>query len=278
MATQDKILSNWIFKELEQIGTAPAEHVYVWSQGLALHNQNLRDGLQAQGVSGETQRKILTDLWKVFHDAGLDQPNAVLGVSAEPQVDKINDLLGGVLSDQVHPAILAMGADVNEALYNWVRAFALYDYANFTSLERHIGAKDGLAIFMAMWEAFALGALDHVKQAVGIDGPEDVTMAKLGQLSKSYWESIGISYHPTVDTEDVHEAELGDCAYWCNMREILGEETARTMTLQTEAHVSINYYDAVLKALGVFDRYRFRMTSFACCGDDKCVVRFERRE
>ena len=49
------------------------------------------------------------------------------------------------------------------------------------------------------------------------------------------------------------------------------------MTLKTEAHTSVNYYDAILKALGVFDRYSFTMDKFACCGDDYCRERFEKR-
>jgi len=50
------------------------------------------------------------------------------------------------------------------------------------------------------------------------------------------------------------------------------------MTLKTEAVVSVNYYDAILKALGVFDRFSFTMNKFQCCGDDTCRVRFERRK
>ena len=62
------------------------------------------------------------------------------------------------------------------------------------------------------------------------------------------------------------------------MKELFGEDKARSMTLKTEAHVSVNYYDAVLKAMGVFDKFSFTMDRFLCCGDGCCRVRFEQRK
>jgi len=62
------------------------------------------------------------------------------------------------------------------------------------------------------------------------------------------------------------------------MKAELDEEKARSMTLKTEAVVSVNYYDAILKALGVFDKFSFTMDKFICCGDNRCRVRFERRK
>jgi hypothetical protein len=48
--------------------------------------------------------------------------------------------------------------------------------------------------------------------------------------------------------------------------------------LKTEAVVSVNYYDAVLRAMGIFDRVAFTMDKFKCCGDDCCRIRFQRRK
>ena len=131
---------------------------------------------------------------------------------------------------------------------------------------------------MGLWEKFALAELDHVKKAVGISGPDDVNMDKLGELSKVYWEAIACPYKVTKHDANVHEAEILACPYWDNMKEILGEDVARSMTLKCEAAVSVNYYQAILKGLGVFDRYTFTMDKFLCCGDDACRVRFERRK
>jgi hypothetical protein len=103
-------------------------------------------------------------------------------------------------------------------------------------------------------------------------------MDKLGELSKVYWEAIACPYKVTKHDPNVHEAEILACPYWDNMKEILGEDIARSMTLKCEAAVSVNYYQAILKGLGVFDRYTFTMDKFLCCGDDACRVRFERRK
>jgi len=171
-----------------------------------------------------------------------------------------------------------MGEYIEEAFLNWLRAFTIYDFSAYVYLEKNLGSKDGLKIYMGLWEKFALSALDHWKETLGVKGPSDINMDMLGKLSKAYWESIGIPYHVTKHNQDVHEAELGVCAYFVNMKAILGEEKARSMTLKTEAVTSVNYYDAILKALGVFDKFSFTMDRFQCCGDNTCRVRFERRK
>ena len=196
----------------------------------------------------------------------------------KPNVDKINKILTDILKDKNHPAILGMGEYIEESFLNWLRAFTIYDFSAYVYLEKNLGSKDGLKIYMGLWEKFALSALDPWKKTFGIKGPSDISMDMLGKLSKAYWESIGIPYHVTQHTQDVHEAELGVCAYFANMKAILGEEKARSMTLKTEAATSVNYYDAILKALGVFDKFSFTMDKFQCCGDNTCRVRFERRK
>ena len=106
-------------------------------------------------------------------------------------------------------------------------------------------------------------------QAIGIAGPDDVSMDKLGELSKVYWESIACPYRVSRHDANVHEAEILACPYWDNMREILGEDVARSMTLKCEAAVSVNYYQAILKALGVFDQYSFTMDNRP---DAQCAI------
>ncbi len=167
---------------------------------------------------------------------------------------------------------------VEEAVLNWVRAFAVYDWSIWTFMERWLGSKHAMTIYMGLWETFSLAELDHWKSAVGIKETVAPTMKQLGALSRKYWESIGCPYKVTKDTEDVHEAEIEDCPYWQNMVALFGEEKARSMTLKTEAVVSVNYYDAVLRAMGIFDRVAFTMDKFKCCGDGCCRIRFQRRK
>jgi hypothetical protein len=278
MESREQVLKNEVFAGLKEVGHRPEDDIYVWSQGMAFHNQNLIDGLKENVNDSKLREKVLYDLWSYFSTVGLEKVNKVLGIGEKPNVDKINKILTDILKDRNHPAILGMGEYIEEAFLNWLRAFTIYDFSAYVYLEKNLGSKDGLKIYMGLWEKFALSALDPWKKTFGIKGPSDISMDMLGKLSKAYWESIGIPYHVTQHTQDVHEAELGVCAYFANMKAILGEEKARSMTLKTEAATSVNYYDAILKALGVFDKFSFTMDKFQCCGDNTCRVRFERRK
>jgi hypothetical protein len=202
----------------------------------------------------------------------------VLGVTATPDLVHLNQIMADVMGDAAHPAILGMGDSIEEAILNWVKTFAIFDFATYTFLEKYLGAKEGLRLYMGLWETFALAELDNYKKVLEIDETTEITTDILGKLSKIYWESIACPYNVTQHTEDVHEAEIEVCPYWENMKATLGEPVCRSMTLKAETATSVNYYDAVLKALGVFDKYSFTMDKFACCGDDHCRIRFERRK
>lgn len=264
-----------LFGSLAEIGHKPEEDIYTWSQGLAFHYSNLLEGLA--GVEKEKKEKILEDIWTNVAEKAPEVIKEKIGLIKPVDVDRIGETLSQILADSDHPAIKGSGKDVNESLLNWVRLFALFDFNIYLRLENHLGTKDGFPLYMGLWETFALAELDEVKEAVGISGPDDVDMDKLGELSKIYWESIACPYKVTRHDENIHEAEILCCPYWSCMREMLGEETARSMTLKCEAPVSTNYYEAILKALGVFDRYSFTMDKFMCCGDDVCRIRFQRR-
>lgn len=278
MESREIVLKNPLFTDLKKVGHKPEEDIYVWSMGLGLHNNHLQNRLRKEVISSQMRENIYKDLWKNFYAMGLEKVNSALGVTANPDLDAINKTLDAIMTDKNHPAISGVGDYVEEAILNWVRAFAAYDWSVWTYMEKWLGAKQALNIYMWMWEEFSLGELDHWKSVVGITDESSVTMKQLGELSRVYWESIGCPYKVTQDTEDTHEAELEDCPYWQNMKDLFGEAKARSMTLKTEAHVSVNYYDAILKAMGIFDRFSFTMDRFLCCGDDCCRVRFQRRK
>jgi hypothetical protein len=278
MESREEIIKNPVFGALKEVGHKPEEDIYVWSQGMAFHHQNLLEGLKENVREKELREKVLRDLWSYFYAVGMNKVNEVLGIGAKPDLEKIDKTMAGVLHDREHPAILGMGNYIEEAFLNWLKAFTIYDFSAYTYLEKHLGAKEGLKIYMGLWEKFALSALEHHKKTLGIEDSAKIDMDVIGRLSRAYWESIGIPYHVTQHNQNVHEAELGICAYYANMESMLGEDKARSMTLKTEAVTSVNYYDAILKALGVFDKFSFTMDRFQCCGDKACRVRFERRK
>jgi hypothetical protein len=277
METKIEIINNPLFPALQKVGHTPEQDIFVWSMGLGFHNHNLLTALEENVKDADIREKILTSIWKYFYSVGLERPNQVLGVQETPDLAHLNKIMTDVMGDAQHPAILKMGDTVEEAILNWVKSFAIYDFAVYTYLEKYLGAKEGLRLYMGLWETFALAELDNVKAALGINDSTDITIDILGKLSQIYWESIACPYNVTIHTADIHEAEIEVCPYWENMKTILGEPVCRSMTLKAETATSVNYYDAILKALGVFDRYSFTMDKFACCGDDRCRIRFERR-
>jgi hypothetical protein len=278
MTGKKEVLKNPAFTYLEKIGHKAEDDIYTWSQGLGFHNHNLLNGLKENVNSPKVREAILSDVWKFFYSAVPEKINRVLGVEENPDVEKINKLLNEIMHDKKHSAISGIGDYIEEAFLNWVKTFAIFDFAAYTYLEKHLGAKEALRIYMGLWETFALAALDNMKKNFGIKSAADIDMDMIGKLSRAYWESISGPYRVTRHTKDVHEAEIVTCPYWVSMKALLGEGKARSMTLKTEAVVSVNYYDAILKALGVFDKYSFTMDKFACCGDDCCRVRFEHRK
>ena len=276
METRKEILDNELFSALEEVGHKAEDDLSVWSQGLAFHYQNLITSLAEKTDTAEREA-ILRDVWTFVRDHADDKVREVLGLDQDVDLERLNSLTVGVMGDGAHPAIKGMGDTAEEAILNWVRAFALVDFSIYTFLEKHLGSKRCMEIYMGLWESFALSGLDHVKEALGITGPEDIDMDTLGEVSRVYWETIACPYKITKHTDKVHEAELQACPYFDNMVDMLGTEQSRSMTLKCEAAVSVNYYDAILKALGVFDKYSFTMDRFICCGDDVCRVRFEKR-
>jgi hypothetical protein len=264
-----------LFGSLREIGHKAEDDILTWSQGLAFHYSNFLEGLS--GVEEEKKKKILHDVWNNVAEKAPKAIKEKVGLKEPIDIGKVGEILSQIMTDSNHPAVKGSGKDVNESILNWVRLFALLDFNIYMRLEHHLGTKDGYPLYMGLWEKFALAELDEIKKAVGITGPDDVDMDKIGELSKIYWEAIACPYKVTKHDANIHEAELLACPYWDNMREILGEDVARSMTLKCEAAVSTNYYEAILKALGVFDRYSFTMDKFLCCGDNACRIRFEKR-
>lgn len=278
MTSREEVSKNPIFLALQKVGQSTKDGTYSYVQGLCFHNQNLLEGLESSVDDPSLRETILSDLWSFVYSIVPERVSKVLGIEAKPNVDKINKLLSDIMNAEQHPAIKAMGDSIEEGLVNWLKVFVIYDFAAYTYLEKHLGAKDALKIYMGLWESFALAPLERWKKTFGIKDASDINIDIIGKLSQAYWESIASPYRVARHTKDVHEGEVLLCPYWENMKTILGEEKARSMTLKTEAVVSVNYYDAILKALGVFDKFSFTMDKFMCCGDDCCRVRFERRK
>lgn len=276
MARKSAILENPLFKALQKVGHLPEIDIHTWAQGLAFHHSNLLKALAE--VPTTVKNRILEDIWTEFSLYAPEKIKKALGLDAGVDVEGINKFMAQMSSNKEFWAIKGVGDTVEEAMLNWVKAFAIYDFAVYTYLEKHLGSKECFKIYMGLWETFALANLENVKKELGITKDTTVNMDLIAKISQKYWETIACPYKVIEHSEEVHMAEIEMCPYWENMKAILGEEKARSMTLKCEAAVSVNYYDAILKALGVFDKYSFTMDKFQCCGDKVCRVRFEKRK
>ena len=89
MESREQVLENPVFPALKEVDHKPEDDIYVWSQGMAFHNQNLLDGLKENVDDPKVREKILSDLWSYFYTVGLEKANEVLGIEQKPDVDKI---------------------------------------------------------------------------------------------------------------------------------------------------------------------------------------------
>lgn len=185
MADKEAILKNALFPALEKVGHTAENDIYVWSQGLGFHYYNLLNALNDKVTAAE-KAAILADIWKFVAETADDRVKSVLGLDKDQDLGRLEELLLGVMNDKEHPAIMGMGDSVEEAILNWVRTFAIVDFAIYTYLERHIGSKRCMEIYMGLWESFALAELDAVKTEFGIKTPDDVTMDVIGKVSRVY--------------------------------------------------------------------------------------------
>ncbi len=77
MGKREEILRNPVFSALKEVGHKPEDDIYVWSQGMAFHNQNLLDGLKQNVKDPAVRDKILHDLWSFLYGVGMEKVNKV---------------------------------------------------------------------------------------------------------------------------------------------------------------------------------------------------------
>jgi len=80
MESREQVLKNEAFSALKEVGHKPEDDIYIWSQGMAFHNQNLIDGLKENVNDPKLRERVLYDLWSFFYTVGLKKANKVLGV------------------------------------------------------------------------------------------------------------------------------------------------------------------------------------------------------
>lgn len=240
--------SKGFFKALHEVGQTPEDAIAVWKNAALAYEDMFKSSLKREIAEDEKIDRLWEMVW-----------NEAQHPMAENAMKAIES--GNV--DELH-------LKTKEEVLQWHRAFVALDHKSLIVLQRELGMNAAYDFYTNIWEQIALGALPVHKKHLG-DGPIDLDY--LGKLGKLYWESIACPYSSKT-TEDSHYGTIQSCSYWENMKAMFGEEEARSMTTKVLAPCSINYYDTILKELGVGDKYMADMDKFICVGDDVCTQNF----
>ena len=174
-------------------------------------------------------------------------------------------------------AIDKIGQSAEDAAVAWVQAATTLDFLSWETMEEALGARQAHIIYSRIWEKMAQNELPHVLEACGLKEKKNLSMHDIGEISRAYWEGISCPYRTVEETDDIHVGEVSDCPYWENMKILYGEERARDVVKKGMGATTANYYQAIIKELGLWDEIYATQDKCMCLGDDVCRVVFKKR-
>ncbi len=259
---------NWVLKAIERTGQSLEEALHTWVFGFTLEPELLWRA--AVEEKGEDEARILcSETWRRLPAEVREAAASVLVFASEQPP------YGLSLELDVPQLLERTGRTAEEELVFWNRAFTAHDHEMWQVLERRYGAREGLIVYSRVWEQIALTFLDAVKQAIGLD--EIRTTADLARMNRAYWEAIGCEVEDVETTEDRHVAIIKTCPFWDNMIDMYGKVAANRMHQKTIGATSANYYQAIMKALGLWDEFYATQDEYRCLGDGQCRMVYVRR-
>ena len=137
------------------------------------------------------------------------------------------------------------------------------------------GAREAVIMYSRVWEGFALSFLDVIKSTIGMQ--EFKTIDDLSKLNRAYWEAIGCEVEEVEKTEDKLVTLITTCPYFDNMVDMYGKDAASEMMKKTIGPTSANYYQTLMKALGLWETFFVTQDQFRSLGDSSCRMVYIRR-
>jgi hypothetical protein len=259
---------NWVLKAIERTGQPLEEALHTWALGFALEDE-LMWGASVEYKGEEEARRVHEEVWRripaKYHDA------------ARKIFDRKSETPPYGLSLEIDPAEIVERMDVpgDEALVFWNRAFVGHDHQMWRVWEDFYGAREGVIMYSRVWEGFALSFLDVIKATVGIQ--EFKTTDDLARLNRAYWEAIGCEVEDVEKTPDRLVTIIKTCPYFDNMVDMYGKEATSEMMKKTIGPTSANYYQALMKALGLWDTFFVTQDQFRSLGDGQCRMVYLKR-
>ena len=259
---------NWVLKAIEKTGQSVEESLHTWVFGFSLEPGLLWNAMveekgedEARAVCAQTWGRLPEEVRQAARQIltfASDEPP--YGLSAELDVPQILERTGRSAEDE---------------LVFWNRAFTAHDHQMWQALELRYGAREGLIVYSRVWERIALTFLEAVKQAIGLS--EIRTTEDLAKMNRAYWEAIGSEVEDVETTPDRHVAIIKTCPFWDNMIDMYGKDAANNMHQKTIGATSANYYQAIMKALGLWDEFYATQDQYRCLGDGQCRMVYVRR-
>ena len=168
-----------------------------------------------------------------------------------------------------------LGVSPEDALVFWNRGFTGHDHQMWRVWEDLYGARDAVIMYSRVWEGFALGFLDVIKSTINMQ--EFKTTDDLAKLNRAYWEAIGCEVEEVEHTPDRLVTLITTCPYFDNMVDMYGKEAASEMMKKTIGPTSANYYQTLMKAIGLWDTFFVTQDQFRSLGDSVCRMVYVRR-
>jgi len=259
---------NWVLKAIERTGQPLEAALSTWAFGFALEDNLMWDS-SVEHVGEDEARRVQEEVWRRIPPKYHEAARKVLTWKNEAPPYGLSLDIGA-------PEIIErMGVSGEEALVFWNRAFVGHDHQMWRVWEDFYGARDGVIMYSRVWEGFALGFLDVIKATIGMQ--EFKTIDDLAKLNRAYWEAIGCEVEEVEQTADKLITVITTCPYFDNMVDMYGKEAASEMMKKTIGPTSANYYQTLMKALGLWDTFFVTQDQFRSLGDGVCRMVYIRR-
>jgi hypothetical protein len=259
---------NWVVKAIERTGQSAEEALHTWAFGFALE-PGLLWSAAAETKGEDEARAVCAETWRRLPAEVRESAQRIFSFGSEEPPYGLSLELG---AEQI---LERTGRSVEDELIFWNRAFTAHDHEMWQVLEHRYGAREGLIVYSRVWEQIALTFLDVVKQAIGLT--EIRTTEDLARMNRAYWEAIGSEVEEVETTPDRHVAIIKTCPFWDNMIDMYGKDAANNMHQKTIGATSANYYQAIMKAVGLWDEFYATQDQYRCLGDGQCRMVYVRR-
>ena len=260
---------NWVIKAIERTGQPIDEAIHTWMGGFALEDNLMWDSVVADKGEEEATRLHLA-VWERIPATYQDAARKVFTFARDTPP------FGLSLDISVEEAVERLGLSIEETLVLWNRGFTGHDHQMWRVWEDVYGAREAVIMYSRVWENFALSILEPIKQSIGKF--DFKTTSDLAELNRAYWEAIGCEVDDVETTPDRFVAVIKTCPYFDNMVDMYGKDGASEMMKKTIGPTSANYYQALMKALGLWDTFYVTQDQFRSLGDSVCRMVYTRRD